>query len=259
MRKLLRFQTLSVAFVLFSLCVPASFSAEVSAAVKVATYQELVSAIRGTRAESKVRVERAVEQERVREAWEIGRLIDEHILQRKERAAYAKKVLPRLAADLGMSETELYYMIKFARAYPILPQAGQLTWSEYRELLTVKDAKERDALAAQAEKENWSRERLREEVKAVKRKKKPTGPDESKKLTPPEMGQPGTYKIVLAKTGPYTGQLALDLGFSNYFKLSEILGEDLSAYKEGNIVVFYGKEVQVFPENFRELEIIGEA
>ena len=230
-------------------CAPVSFATETEsvakAEAKVQSYEQLVSAIRGTRAESKERVEKAVEQERVREAWEIGKLIDEHVLQRKERAAYAKKVLPRLASDLGMSERELHYMIKFVRAYPILPHASQLTWSEYRELLAVKDARERQALADKAEKENWPRERLRAEVKAVTGKEKPARPDESKKLTPPEMGQPGTYKIILATAGPYKGELALDLGFSNYFRLSEIVGADLSAYKEGAIVVFYGKEIQV--------------
>ena len=213
---------------------------------KVQSYDQLVKAIRGARGESRVRVERAVEQERVREAWEIGKLIDEHVLQHKERADYAKQILPKLATDLGMDRSELYRMLEFYRTYPNVVPARQLTWSHYEALLAVNDAKERQTLADQAEKEKWTRDQIREEVKRRKAAKNETQvPDESKKLTPPEMGQPGTYKIVLAKSGSYKGELVLDLGFSNYFRLSEILGEDLSAYKEGNIVVFYGKEVQV--------------
>ena len=246
----LKFQTLGFAIFLVSFCVLPAFAAEVSpevsASVKVATYDQLVSAIRGARAESRVRVEKAVEQERVREAWEVGKLMDEHILQRKERAAYAKKVVPRLASDLGMSETELYYMIKFARAYPILPSTGELSWGHYRELLSVKDARERELLAENAVKNQWTQKELRAEVKKYKlAENEAQAPAAAETLTAPAMGQPGTYKIILAKAGPYAGELALDLGFSNYFKLSEILGEDLSAYKEGNLVVFYGKELQV--------------
>ncbi|MFA5391632.1 MAG: hypothetical protein WC331_09455, partial [Candidatus Omnitrophota bacterium] len=58
---------------------------------QVGTYDQLLSAVREMRSESRVRVEKAVEQERVREAWEIGRLIDAHVLQHKERADYAKQ------------------------------------------------------------------------------------------------------------------------------------------------------------------------
>ena len=39
----------------------------------------------------------------------------------------------------------------------------------------------------------------------------------------PHSGNPGTYKIILAKTGPYEGELALDLGFSNYARLADVV------------------------------------
>jgi hypothetical protein len=72
------------------------------------------AAICQTRAASAQRIETLVEQEKVREAWEIGQLIDEHVLQHKERAAYGEQVIIRLAKDLGSSETELKYMLQFA-------------------------------------------------------------------------------------------------------------------------------------------------
>jgi len=296
MEKNRRFQTLSVAFILLSLCVPVSFAApstdstrspqtsslrtaggrtgqaeaktvrkasagteagpETVSEMKVATYGELVTAIRRARFESEMRAARAVEQERVRESWEIGRLIDRHVLQHQERAEYGKQVLSRLAGDLAISGTELRYMLQFARAYPICPHAGKLTWSEYRELLSVNDAGERESLAAKAEKENWSRDRLREEIRAVTAKEKPEGGEQTpapaavaKTLEPLDIGQPGTYRIIRAKAGPYKDELALDLGFSNYFRLAEVLGDDLSGFREGDIVAFYGEEVQVVPES----------
>ncbi len=251
----LKFQTLGFAILLVSFCAFPAFATEVSSfpkaggqaePAKVQTYSELVKAIRGARAESRVRVEKAVEQERVRQAWEIGKLIDEHVLQHKERADYGKQVLLKLSKDLGVSDTELGYMLRFARAYPTSQPAGKLSWSHYMELLSLDDETVRHEIADKAEKEKWTRDQIRAEVKRRKAAKNETlAPDEPKTLTPPEMGQPGTYKIILAKAGPYAGQLALDLGFSNYFKLSELLGEDLSAYKEGNMLVFYGKELQI--------------
>ena len=80
---------------------------EAGALPAVQTYDELRQAISKARGESRVRVEKAVEAERVREAWEIGRLIDAHVLQHKERADYDQQVIAKLAADLGMSDTEL--------------------------------------------------------------------------------------------------------------------------------------------------------
>jgi endonuclease YncB( thermonuclease family) len=217
----------------------------------VQTYGQLIAAVRGARVASRVRVEKAVEQEKVREAWEIGRLIDAHVLQHKERAAYDQQVIPRLAADLGMSDTELYYMLKFARAYPIFPSTGQLGWGDYRELLALNDPQQRKTVAEEASKNNWNQKELREAVRQAKAKMngnigdgKPQETNAVEKLTPLYVGQPGTYKIILAKAGPYQGELALDLGFSNYFRLSEV-AQDLTEFKEGDLVSFNEKEIQL--------------
>lgn len=117
-----------------------------AAASVVQTYEELRQAIMKARAASTTRIEKAVDQEKVREAWEIGKLIDTHVLQHKERADYGKQVMKRLAEDLGMSETELRYMLQFARTYPIHRPADELSWSQYQALLAVNDSKERTPL-----------------------------------------------------------------------------------------------------------------
>ncbi|MFH0986102.1 MAG: DUF1016 N-terminal domain-containing protein [Candidatus Omnitrophota bacterium] len=199
---------------------------------EVGTYDQLVAAIRKARAESQVRVEQAVAQEKVRENWEIGKLIDEHVLQHKERADYGKQVILRLSQDLSISDSELYSMLEFARAYPILPHAGKLTWSDYRELLAVNDPKDRDELTEKAAKENWNRDQIREEVKRRKaaRNEAPAPAVVEEKLTA-KLGKPGTYKMVKVKGGPEMGQLVIDLGFSNYYRTSRPLG-----FKDGAII-----------------------
>jgi len=210
----------------------------------VKTYDELVTAIRGARAESQTRVEKAVEQEKVRESWEIGKLIDAHVLQHKERAGYAQQVLPKLAKDLGMDRSELYRMLEFYRSYPTVVPARQLTWSHYEALLAVNDAKERDSLAEKAVKEKWTRDQMREEVKALTHKQEPAETKAEETLKPSPLGQPGTYKIILSKNGSSEGELALDLGFSVHFRLSEVV-QDLSEFKEGDLVAFEEKEIQL--------------
>lgn len=220
---------------------------QVQAAVpaKVETYDQLVAAIRQARAASQSRVEQAVQQEKVREAWETGKLIDEHVLQHKERADYDKEVMPKLAADLGMSESELYRMLKFYRTYPKVAPAPELSWSAYRELLSIEDATERDALAEKAEKEKWTRDQIREEVSRRKAAKKgtdsalPAGTQapggvpvslEENKLTA-KPGKAGTYRFIKATVGPETGKGVIDLGFSNYYRTSRDL-----RFKEGAIL-----------------------
>jgi endonuclease YncB( thermonuclease family) len=228
-------------------------SGQSSTMAAVTTYDQLVAAVRKARSASQARVEKAVEQERVREAWEIGQLIDAHVLQHKERADYGKQVLKRLADDLGMSETELRYMLQFARTYPIHRPADELSWSQYQSLLAVNDPEERKTLAAKAVKEKWNRDKTREEVKKVKARKGtgslaggtvPVSLEEPETLKPLPLGQPGTYRIILAQAGSYAGELALDLGFSVSFRLSEI-AEDLSPFHEGDLVSFEDKEMQL--------------
>ncbi|MFH1208489.1 MAG: DUF1016 N-terminal domain-containing protein [Candidatus Omnitrophota bacterium] len=205
---------------------------------QVQTYDQLVAAIRKAHAASEARVEQAVRQEKVREAWEIGKLIDEHVLQHKERADYGKQVISRLAADLGMSESELHRMLEFYRAYPILAAPRDLSWANYRELLSMNDPVERAELEEKAAKENWTQDQTREEVKKRKAaKSEAPAPVKEAPLTA-QPGKPGTYRMVKATVGPETGKVVIDLGFSNYYRTSKDL-----RFKEGAII----EVVSAFP------------
>jgi len=101
------------------------------------TYSVLRAAVRRAIALGKERAVAAVEREKVRTSWEIGKLILEHILLNQDRADYGKKIVGKLAKDLGISRTELNYMVEFARTYPIVRPAGQLSWSHHQSLLSI--------------------------------------------------------------------------------------------------------------------------
>ena len=204
-------------------------SLSLAASPRVATYEGLLQAIRETRAASEARIETAVEQEKVREAWETGKLIDEHILHHKDRADYDKEVMPKLANDLGTSESELYRMLKFARAYPsILAAPPELSWAHYRELLAVDDEKQRMATEKEAADKHWSQRELREEIR--RRRLAPT--EEPTELSAIAPGPLYTYQIIRLKD-----RLKVDLGFGAYFDLPE---KDAKKFKEGDIVSVVG-------------------
>ncbi len=190
------------------------------------TYDELVHAIREARAASRTRIDQAIDQEKVREAWEIGKLIDEHVLLHKERADYGERVLQRLSTDLGISHTELKYMLQFARAYPIGRPADQLSWSHYQALLSLNNPKQREEIADKAEREDWGRDRVREEVARLNHRQISTN-----EILEAKPGKLHTYRVVKALYGPLTGQLVLDLGFSDYFQ-----PEKISKFKEGDVI-----------------------
>ncbi len=202
-RNVARLTTISL--LLFFQCVPSSF-----AATEVQSYDQLVKAIRQTRQANQMRVQ----QSKVREAWETGRLIDAHVLRHKERAEYDKQVIPRLAKDLGSSTTELYFMLKFARAYPILSTSTELTWSDYRELLSLKDPAKRAEVSEKAAREKWDTQRIRSEVKRLNQLAR-TGVEPPAERLAAKPGILHTYRVI---SGTEDGELLLDLGFFNYYK-----------------------------------------
>src|SRR3989338_6425596 len=196
-----------------------------SATSQVATYKGLVRAIRETRNASQARIEAVARQEKVREAWETGRLIQEHVLQHKERAEYCKQVIIKLAKDLDTSETELKYMVEFAREYPIRPTSGELSWGHYRDLLAVNDPEKRKEVERFAEDNNLAVTELRKEIK----RRGLTAPEElSTKLPEITPGPLNTYPIIRLKD-----RLKIDLGFGVYLDLPE---KEAKKFKEGGIV-----------------------
>jgi len=185
----------------------------------LADYAELRRRVREAIAAGKERALAAVERESVRTKWEVGKLIEEHVLLNKARAEYGKQVIERLSRDISISKTELYYMLEFAKSNPIFRPAGKLSWGHHEVLLGINDDKKRQRLTREAARKKWTREALRSEVnrrKAAKEISVSKAPAEEPLV--PVKGTSGIYRIVTAKAGPWAGQTALDLGFANYHR-----------------------------------------
>ena len=105
----------------------------------------------------------AVDIIQVRTCWEIGRHIVEFEQGGQARAAYGKKLLPRLAESLtgefgkGFDVSNLRYMRLFYKAFPMCDTlCHTLSWSHYRTMLRVDNPEARLWYMNEATSQNWS-------------------------------------------------------------------------------------------------------
>jgi len=88
--------------------------------------------------------------------WNIGKYIQLHILENKERAGYGAFLYEKLAKDTGKNVSTLLRSVKFYNTYRSIPAPGQeLSWSHYRQLITIKDPQKRKQLEEQFQKKEF--------------------------------------------------------------------------------------------------------
>lgn len=92
--------------------------------------------------------------------WRVGRFIHEHLLKRKDRAAHGSGFFEALAKDVGRDSSTLQKMVRFYKTFPNLADRPDLSWSHYRLLMSVKDARLRLKLQQQIEAKNCDSEEL---------------------------------------------------------------------------------------------------
>lgn len=216
-----------------------------SFAAPVQTYDELLTEIRAVIKENGNPIKSDVRHAKLREAWGIGKLINEHVLLNKNNGESMRALLKRLAQDLDSSLPDLYHKTEFARAYLEVPVTINLNWSHYKEIVPINDAGERAEIARQAEVGKWTVEKLSKEIKEHKYK---TADTEAAviagKLTELKPGKPGFYKIV-----KMNGDLAAELGFDVY---REAPSASLADIEEGQIISGTGKYFIADPEAKKE-------
>ena len=97
--------------------------------------------------------------------WQIGQRINQEVLG-GERAGYGKKVIGSLAKHLnqefgrGFSEKQLRRMMQFAEVFPeqeiVATLWRQLSWSHFKQLITMSDPLQREFYAQMCRIERWS-------------------------------------------------------------------------------------------------------
>lgn len=172
--------------------------------------QTLIDTIRLEIEQGKQRALNAMEQEKKKTYWTIGRHIKTHLLLNKKRAEYGEYLFKLLVENIGMNRTGLYLAVQFYEEYPeIVPSTGQLTWTHYTLLLAVPKKAARQALEAKVVKNNLSVSELKDLVRQA---------DTSGAATSPPV-------LDVTRDAPYVYQLKkvqgkdrIDLGFNIFLK-----------------------------------------
>ena len=184
------------------------------------TYHELAKFIRAEIEASKRKIENA----KITTYWRIGQAISKHLLYNKNRAGYGDHLFERLAEDLDVGKSTLHNTVQFYRQYPIIQTSGQLGWSHYQTLLTLKDDDKRAEWEERAIKKGFSARELKRQIQLGKektRKSASSTPHEIVQLKI-ERGALYTYSLIESdKIETDFNTLLADLGFNVWRKISK--------------------------------------
>jgi predicted nuclease of restriction endonuclease-like (RecB) superfamily len=137
---------------------------------------ELFADIRQLIDESRQAVSRTVNVAVTMLYWNIGRRINEEILQ-NERAEYGKQIVSTLSRQLteeygqGWGEKQLRHFIKFAEIFHDLEIVStlwrQLSWSHFKEIIYLNNELQVEFYAQLCRLENWSVRTLRDKIRSM--------------------------------------------------------------------------------------------
>ena len=168
-------------------------------------------------------------------AWETGRLIVVEEQNGEMRAAYGRALIPKLSKELtkkygpGFSENVLLRMRQFFLLNPIPPTSVELDWSDYIELLPVKDEKTRKRLEQRILKEDLSTVEIRQLVREIRREPE-KDPSSLAPLKRPADLKLNTFAISPLRAKLKDGEVLIDCGFFVNWpvKKEELKGLDLA-------------------------------
>lgn len=108
--------------------------------------------------------------------WNVGRRIRQDILRGK-RASYGEEVLKTLSVGLsvefgeGFSQRNLAYMVRFAEAFPddaiLHALSAKLSWTHFRQIVSIEDPLKRDFYAQMCRLEGWSTRTLEKKISGM--------------------------------------------------------------------------------------------
>lgn len=140
---------------------------------QVSTQPALLDDLRKLIESARLQTAHAVNSTLVIMYWQIGKRIREDVLQ-NERAEYGKEILQTLSGELtqeygrGFDRRNLYYMVRFAEVFQdekiVNALRSQLSWTHFRELLSIEDPLKRDFYSEMCRVERWSTRTLKHKI-----------------------------------------------------------------------------------------------
>jgi endonuclease YncB( thermonuclease family) len=185
-------------------------------AIDSTSYKTLVKTLKQEIQSTGEKLKQTIETEKAGVYWRMGKHIQDHLLEHKERAEYGKELFPRLAAELTMDESLLYRMVKFYNAFPNLATRPNLSWSHYKELLPVKNQEKRREYVEKIKEDSLSVRELRELITDEEQEQAPVIDATPKKEKLSLLrGIPFVYKIKrIYCLKPANSRLVVDCGFN---------------------------------------------
>lgn len=175
------------------------------------SYQSLLKEIKQEIQSSR----RFIEQRRVLTYWAVGRLIEEFL---SSGVAGGAGLHQRLAQDLDIDQRTLYQAGQFFRAYPELDARQPISWSHYRYLIMLPDAKARRQWERRIVREGLGVHDLRAALQA--------------------------RRLELTETAGEKARLTVVRGLPYHYRLLKV--NDLAANK-GSILLDCGFEIRIEP------------
>ena len=133
--------------------------------------QSIITDIKTIIAQSKDKAIRAVDHQRTLMYWHIGKRIFEEEQQGKDRADYGTFLIKYLSEQLqpefgsGFSTRQINLYRQFYRTFPIVHTLyAQLSWSQYKTLLSVDNQDKREFYIAETIKNNWTVRQLERQI-----------------------------------------------------------------------------------------------
>ncbi len=185
--------------------------------ISLKNYKKLLSEIQKIISKTEQNIVANVNREKVVMSWQIGKLVDEHLLE-NDSEKFRKKLLGELEKDTAITTRALYQMRAFYKAYPALPKAeNDLSWSHYRSLSSIASEETRLRLENLTITDKLGTDKLQSKISKIKREAKTRREENTtKKITKlfVKRGQVFTYKIVTSERSTF-----VDLGFNIFSKI----------------------------------------
>jgi len=199
----------------------------------VATYANLKKQV----SQVLIQGQRKLESLKVQIYWRTGKLILDYLKVHPEEGKHGRYLVERLSQDLDIDFSVLYRILRFSQVFPTLATWPMLTWSHYRELLGVEDAKIRQMLGRQTEQKGWNVRTLTAEIKRRKSRRSEIKKIEESALDVLPQPACDSVGLIRVKDLEDLGGLkrkVLDLGFYVYKQMPKA---KLARFRDGAVLL----------------------
>ena len=203
------------------------------------SYTDLITSVTHEMRSGLARAQKALEYQRLKTYWTVGRIINAYLRRTPEAAARGTAFLKQVSEDirhqgqLDISHDTVIRVVQFNREYSKFPSRTPLTFTHYLALMRIHDTKQRARMEARAVQEGWSALDIKREISQllIGSNVSESGA-KARKLTI-ERGEPYVYAVKAVEDISGDKTFRIDCGF----KIERALPEGNDRIREGGRIV----------------------